>query len=85
MGKPDEYIPEFAKGEVLSVKSLGLQEGKTSPPDYLTEAELIGLMVCVEITSTFCLAGLTFNRNKMVSARMPVFPPILIISASETM
>ncbi|KAI9314572.1 DNA topoisomerase [Dichotomocladium elegans] len=44
MSKADEYIPEFSKGETLPVVSLALQEGKTSPPDYLTEAELIGLM-----------------------------------------
>ncbi|KAI9278245.1 DNA topoisomerase [Phascolomyces articulosus] len=41
---PDEPIPEFTKGETLPIVSLTLREGKTSPPDYLTEAELIGLM-----------------------------------------
>ncbi|KAI8060150.1 DNA topoisomerase [Gongronella butleri] len=44
IGKSDEYIPEFTQGEVLTVKSVQMTEGKTSPPDYLTEAELIGLM-----------------------------------------
>ncbi|KAI8047962.1 DNA topoisomerase [Gilbertella persicaria] len=40
----DEYIPDFKEGEVLDVLDVNLVEGKTSPPDYLTEAELIGLM-----------------------------------------
>ncbi|ORX62280.1 prokaryotic type I DNA topoisomerase [Hesseltinella vesiculosa] len=42
--KSDEYIPEFNKGEILAVKAIQMTEGKTSAPDYLTEAELIGLM-----------------------------------------
>ena len=41
---PDEPIPDFQKGENLPIVSITLREGKTSPPDYLTEAELIGLM-----------------------------------------
>lgn len=45
MSKADEYIPEFTKGESVPISSLSLPEGKTSPPEYLTEAELIGLMV----------------------------------------
>ncbi|KAI8330027.1 DNA topoisomerase [Blakeslea trispora] len=40
----DEYIPEFKENEVLDIQKVSLVEGKTSPPDYLTEAELIGLM-----------------------------------------
>jgi DNA topoisomerase-3 len=44
MSKSDEYIPEFKQGDVLQVTSASISEGKTSPPDYLTEAELIGLM-----------------------------------------
>lgn len=42
--KSDESIPEFKQGEVLTVSNVTLTEGKTSPPDYLTESELIGLM-----------------------------------------
>lgn len=42
--KADEYVPDFKQGEVLPVASVNLTEGKTSPPDYLTESELIGLM-----------------------------------------
>ncbi|KAI8379543.1 DNA topoisomerase [Radiomyces spectabilis] len=44
MAKTDEYIPDFKEGEILPVTALSIQEGKSSPPDYLTEAELIGLM-----------------------------------------
>ncbi|CEG78805.1 Putative DNA topoisomerase [Rhizopus microsporus] len=44
MGRTDEYIPEFKKGDILDIESVSLSEGKTSPPDYLTESELIGLM-----------------------------------------
>lgn len=51
MSKADEYIPEFTKGESIPIASLSLPEGKTSPPEYLTEAELIGLMVCIIITT----------------------------------
>ncbi|CAO3611618.1 unnamed protein product [Cunninghamella echinulata] len=40
----DEYIPEFKEGQVVQIKSINLHEGKTSPPAYLTESELIGLM-----------------------------------------
>ncbi|CAO3621543.1 unnamed protein product [Cunninghamella blakesleeana] len=40
----DEYIPEFKEGQIVQIKSINLSEGKTSPPDYLTESELIGLM-----------------------------------------
>ncbi|GAA5817347.1 hypothetical protein MFLAVUS_010891 [Mucor flavus] len=44
INKADESIPDFKQGETLSVSSVILTEGKTSPPDYLTESELIGLM-----------------------------------------
>lgn len=40
----DEPLPEFSEGETLRLASLRVREGKTSPPGYLTEAELIGLM-----------------------------------------
>lgn len=40
----DEQLPELKKGDKLSVKDLRLTERQTSPPDYLTEAELITLM-----------------------------------------
>ncbi|KAI8341296.1 DNA topoisomerase [Chlamydoabsidia padenii] len=44
VNKADEYIPDFKQGETVPVKSVQMNEGKTSPPDYLTESELIGLM-----------------------------------------
>jgi len=40
----DEALPQFEVGEVVQLSSVDLYEGKTSPPDYLTEAELISLM-----------------------------------------
>ncbi|KAJ9463502.1 DNA topoisomerase 3-beta [Diplonema papillatum] len=41
----DEILPDgFYQGEQLDVKTLELYEGETSPPGYLTEADLIGKM-----------------------------------------
>jgi len=40
----DKPIPELREGEVLEVVSVKLHEGKTRPPDRLTEAELLKLM-----------------------------------------
>ncbi len=40
----DNPIPELAVGEKLRIMSLKLHEGKTKPPDRLTEAELLKLM-----------------------------------------
>ncbi|OZJ02901.1 hypothetical protein BZG36_04922 [Bifiguratus adelaidae] len=40
----DEYIPTFTKGEKLDILEMKLGEGQTSPPDYLTESEVIELM-----------------------------------------
>jgi DNA topoisomerase IA len=45
MSKANEYLPEFTEGEVVPVTDAKLADGQTSPPDYLTEAELIELMV----------------------------------------
>lgn len=39
-----EPLPPLSEGQVLPLKGVELSAGKTSPPDYLTEAELIGLM-----------------------------------------
>ncbi|RUS24142.1 hypothetical protein BC938DRAFT_474044 [Jimgerdemannia flammicorona] len=39
----DEYMPEFHKGESVDVMEVKLAEGSTSPPDYLTESEVIEL------------------------------------------
>uniref|UniRef100_A0A914WQU9 DNA topoisomerase n=1 Tax=Plectus sambesii TaxID=2011161 RepID=A0A914WQU9_9BILA len=40
----DEQLPELRRGDRLAVKDLRIVERQTSPPDYLTEAELITLM-----------------------------------------
>ncbi|MED6197065.1 hypothetical protein PIB30_053243 [Stylosanthes scabra] len=40
----DKNIPSFTKGQKIGVSKLELYEGTTSPPDYLTESELISLM-----------------------------------------
>lgn len=37
-------LPEFAEGEEVTPSSCKVKEGKTSPPNYMTEAELIALM-----------------------------------------
>ncbi|CAG8432833.1 7321_t:CDS:10 [Diversispora eburnea] len=42
--KSDKNIPDFRLGEILKVKSIKIAEGQTSPPDYLTESEVISLM-----------------------------------------
>lgn len=39
-----EPLPPLLKGEKVAVSEVELVAGKTSPPNYLTEAELIGLM-----------------------------------------
>ncbi|GLG93365.1 DNA topoisomerase 3-beta [Gryllus bimaculatus] len=40
----DETVPTFTKGEAIPIHDAKLVECQTSPPDYLTEAELITLM-----------------------------------------
>lgn len=40
----DEAIPPFTEGERIAINDVRMCEGLTSPPDYLTEAELITLM-----------------------------------------
>lgn len=37
-------LPPLSEGQVLPLKGVELTAGKTSPPEHLTEAELIGLM-----------------------------------------
>lgn len=41
---PEESLPTCQKGDTLAVAEVKLLEKQTSPPDYLTEAELITLM-----------------------------------------
>ncbi len=40
----EESVPKLNKGDELPVKELKLSERQTSPPDYLTESDLITLM-----------------------------------------
>ncbi|KAK9917893.1 hypothetical protein WJX75_009329 [Coccomyxa subellipsoidea] len=39
-----EALPPLQEGDSLPITEVELKQGKTSPPDYLTESELIGLM-----------------------------------------
>ncbi|EFW16583.1 DNA topoisomerase 3-beta [Coccidioides posadasii str. Silveira] len=39
-----QELPKFTVGEVFEPKEAKITEGKTTPPNYLTEPELIGLM-----------------------------------------
>ena len=39
-----KVLPKVKKGDSVQVKEIEMTSGKTGPPDYLTESELIGLM-----------------------------------------
>lgn len=39
-----KVLPRVQKGDSVPVKDIEMTSGKTGPPDYLTESELIGLM-----------------------------------------
>ncbi len=40
----DEVLPSVMIGDELQIKDIRMIEKQTSPPDYLTESELISLM-----------------------------------------
>ena len=40
----NSYVPNFIEGEIIVPYSLNMEKGITSPPNFLTEAELISLM-----------------------------------------
>lgn len=44
LGVSEENLPSFSVGESVQVAEVELYQGRTSPPDYLTESELISLM-----------------------------------------
>ncbi|XP_057536769.1 DNA topoisomerase 3-beta isoform X2 [Amaranthus tricolor] len=44
LGISEKKLPDLAKGEIVKISKVELYEGKTSPPDYLTESEVISLM-----------------------------------------
>uniref|UniRef100_A0A7S1THE9 DNA topoisomerase n=1 Tax=Compsopogon caeruleus TaxID=31354 RepID=A0A7S1THE9_9RHOD len=43
-GLSDEPFPDLQKGDELDIAKVDIDESETSPPGYLTESELIGLM-----------------------------------------
>ncbi|PSS35638.1 DNA topoisomerase [Actinidia chinensis var. chinensis] len=44
LGVNETNLPQFTKGEKIEISKVDLYEGKTVPPDYLSESELISLM-----------------------------------------
>jgi DNA topoisomerase-3 len=40
----DTYLPNMDRGDVLVVESIGIGSGKTNPPPYLSESDLLTLM-----------------------------------------
>ena len=43
-GGSSNAVPDFCAGDSLKVKDIRLAERQTTPPDYLTESDLITLM-----------------------------------------
>ncbi|XP_015887107.3 DNA topoisomerase 3-beta isoform X1 [Ziziphus jujuba] len=41
---PEKNLPQFTKGEKIEISKVDLFEGSTTPPDYLSESDLISLM-----------------------------------------
>lgn len=54
--KSTKELPEFRRGQLVSVASAMLSEGKTSPPNYMTETELIALMDANDIGTDATIA-----------------------------
>uniref|UniRef100_A0A1D1Z473 DNA topoisomerase n=1 Tax=Anthurium amnicola TaxID=1678845 RepID=A0A1D1Z473_9ARAE len=44
MGVNERKLPQFSSGERIKILKVDLYEGSTTPPDYLSESELISLM-----------------------------------------
>lgn len=45
----EKNLPEFIRGEKITISKVELDEGNTTPPDYLSESDLISLMEKNEI------------------------------------
>lgn len=84
----DEVTPvELKEGLVGTVVDVTLKEGETSPPDYLTESDLIGL---VSVRNRFMLEseifiGFHFRWKSMASGLMRPWPCTLITFANGVM
>ena len=90
-----KVLPKVSKGDWAAVRDVEMVSGKTGPPDYLTESELIGLMeqngigVCVVVVM---LCSLTVFRQTLnlhlyqnLQERMLPYQFILIISVNEAL
>ncbi|XP_058093481.1 DNA topoisomerase 3-beta isoform X2 [Magnolia sinica] len=44
MAVNEKNLPQFSKGERIKISKIDLYEGSTTPPDYLSESEIISLM-----------------------------------------
>ncbi|PON95541.1 DNA topoisomerase, type IA [Trema orientale] len=44
LGINEKNLPQFTQGEKIEIATVELYEGSTTPPDYLSESELISLM-----------------------------------------
>lgn len=53
----EESLPTCQRGDTFPVSEIKMLEKQTSPPDYLTEAELITLMEKHGIGGCTCLPG----------------------------
>ncbi|MCQ2817944.1 MAG: DNA topoisomerase, partial [archaeon] len=77
----DNYLPEFVEGEVFqNPKEIKLSEGRTSPPNFLTESELIALMDKNGIGTDATIAEhiKTVQERKYVVQDRNYFKPTLV-------
>lgn len=51
----DNYIPDFKEGETFMITTVDIHQGKTTPPDYLSESDLISLMEKHQIGTDACI------------------------------
>jgi len=60
-------LPNFDSGAKVPVLSVTVTEGKTSPPDYLTESELISLVIYHDV---FAILQFLTSHNRLRWKRM---------------